>query len=87
MSIEGQGHFFTIYFPGFVCFVLYKAKISGENLQDHWSCGLNFRLITAKFSGFQKFRNFTVVWGQMLLHSVTFDQGLPSLLSEFSISN
>ena len=20
-SIEGQGHFFTIYFPGFVCFV------------------------------------------------------------------
>ena len=20
---EGQGHFFTIYFPGFVCFVLY----------------------------------------------------------------
>ena len=23
LSIEGQGHFFTIYFPGFVCFVLY----------------------------------------------------------------
>ena len=22
-SIEGQGHFFTIYFPGFVRFVLY----------------------------------------------------------------
>ena len=21
--IEGQDHFFTIYFPGFVCFVLY----------------------------------------------------------------
>ena len=21
--IEGQGHFVTIYFPGFVCFVLY----------------------------------------------------------------
>ena len=20
-------------------FVLYKAKISGERLQDHWSCG------------------------------------------------
>ena len=39
MSIEGQGHFFTIYFPGFVCFVLYKAKISGERLQDHWSFG------------------------------------------------
>ena len=41
MSIEGQGHFFTIYFPGFVCFVLYKAKISGERLQDHWSSGLS----------------------------------------------
>ena len=39
MSIEGQGHFFTIYFPGFVCFVLYYAKISGERLQDHWSYG------------------------------------------------
>ena len=39
MSIEGQGHFFTIYFPGFVCLVLYLAKISGERLQDHWSSG------------------------------------------------
>ena len=39
MSIEGQGHFFTIYFPGFVCFVLYLDKISGERLQDHWSSG------------------------------------------------
>ena len=39
MSIEGQCHFFTIYFPGFVCFVLYKAKISGERLQDYWSSG------------------------------------------------
>ena len=38
MSIEGQGHFFTIYFPGFV---LYYAKISGERLQDHWSSGFN----------------------------------------------
>ena len=27
-------------FPGFVCFVLYLAKISGERLQDHWSSGL-----------------------------------------------
>ena len=42
MSIEGQGHFFTIYFPGFVCFVLYWAKISGERLQDHWSSGPMF---------------------------------------------
>ena len=41
MSIEGQGHFFTVYFPGFVCFVLYKAKISGERLQDHWSSGFS----------------------------------------------
>ena len=40
MSIVGKGHFFTIYFPGFVCFVLYLAKISGERLQDHWSSGL-----------------------------------------------
>ena len=39
MSIEGQGHFFTIYFPGFVCFVLYWDKILGERLQDHWSSG------------------------------------------------
>ena len=22
VSTEGQGHFFTLYFPGFVCFVL-----------------------------------------------------------------
>ena len=41
MSIEGQGHFFTVYFPGFVCFVLYQAKISGERLQDHWSSGFS----------------------------------------------
>ena len=45
MSIEGQGHFFTIYFPGFVCFVLYKAMISGERLQDHWSSGLNIFMV------------------------------------------
>ena len=42
MSIEGHGHFFAIYFPGFVCFVLYKVKISGERLQDQWSSGLIF---------------------------------------------
>ena len=41
MSIEGQGHFLTIYFPGFVCFVLYQAKISDERLQDYWSSGLD----------------------------------------------
>ena len=39
MSIEGQGHFFTIYCPDFVCYVLYQAKISGERLQDHSSSG------------------------------------------------
>ena len=33
MSIEVQGHFYTIYFPGFVCFVLYLDKISGERLR------------------------------------------------------
>ena len=32
---EGQGHLFTIYFPGYICFVIYWAKISGERLQDH----------------------------------------------------
>ena len=26
MSIEGQGHFFTIYFSGFICFVLYLCR-------------------------------------------------------------
>ena len=46
VSIEGQGHFFTIYFPCFVCFVLYMAKISGERLQDHWSSGLG---LTSEF--------------------------------------
>ena len=39
----GQGHFFSIYFPDVVYFVLYKAKISGERLQDHWPSGFNFR--------------------------------------------
>ena len=53
MSIEGQGHFFTIYFPGFVCFVLYWAKISGERLQDHWSSGLFAQtVITLTDNGF-----------------------------------
>ena len=54
MSIEGQGHFFTIYFPGFVCFVLYLAKISGERLQDHWSSGL-----LTKGDNFPKFQRNT----------------------------
>ena len=45
MSIDGQGHFFTIYFPGFVCFVLYLAKIAGERLQDHWSSGFQIVML------------------------------------------
>ena len=45
MSIEGQGHSFTIYFPGFV---LYLDKISGERLQDHWSSGL-FVVLVQRF--------------------------------------
>ena len=45
---EGQGHFFTIYFPGFVCFVLYRAKISGERLLEHWSSGFIFPCLKKK---------------------------------------
>ena len=45
VSFEGQGHFFTIYFPGFVCFVLYLDKLSGERLQDRWSSGLLLSLM------------------------------------------
>ena len=45
---EGQCHFSTIYFPGFVCFVLYWAKISGERLLDHWSSGFIFPCLSKK---------------------------------------
>ena len=45
---EGQCHFSTIYFPGFVCFVLYWAKISGERLLDHWSSGFIFHVLVKK---------------------------------------
>ena len=55
VSIEGQGHFFTIYFPGFVCFVLYWAKISGERLQDHWSSGFTVILKNCPFQSSHKF--------------------------------
>ena len=48
MVCEGQGHFFTIYFPGFVCFVLYWAKISVERLLDHWSSGFIFLCLRKK---------------------------------------
>ena len=50
MSIEGQGHFFTIYFPGSVCFVLNYSKISGGRLQDHWSSGFLFMTPSLKKS-------------------------------------
>ena len=49
MSIEGQDHFFTIYFLGFVCFVLYLDKISGERSHDHWSSGFFMRNQYMKF--------------------------------------
>ena len=55
MSIEGQGHFFTIYFPGFVCFVLYKAKISGERLQDQWSSGFFKKYLLSSPPCFKRF--------------------------------
>ena len=58
MIIEGQGHFFTIYFPGFVCFVLYLAKISGERLQDHWSSGIfvGMTFVSKLENSFQTFK-------------------------------
>ena len=59
MSIEGQGHFFTMYFPSFVCFVLYKAKISGERLQDHWSS-----VIDIEFGFYELFQRFKANTGQ-----------------------
>ena len=31
----------TLFFPGFVYFMLYEAQISGERLQDHRSSGIN----------------------------------------------
>ena len=45
MSIEGPGHFFTIYFPGVVCFVLYFAKISGEHWSSGWICIYPFLMV------------------------------------------
>ena len=36
MSNQGHG-LLSHFYIGFVCFVLYLAKISGERLQDHWS--------------------------------------------------
>ena len=39
VSIEGQGHFLTLSFPGFVYFVLIRGPDISERLQDHWSSG------------------------------------------------
>ena len=64
MSIEGQGHSFTIYFPGFVCFVLYLDKISGERLQDHWSSGIG---LTSKSTKEYK----KILIGQLAVMAVT----------------
>ena len=70
MSIEGQGHFFTIYFPGFVCFVLWKAKISGERLQDHWSSGFLMGAPIAQFGEHQALDRMVALsiltWGAVL---------------------
>ena len=65
MSIEGQGHLFTIYFPGFVCFVLYLAKISSERLQDHWSSGILisgdfFLLLVKHFSSIKNIYSYCI---------------------------
>ena len=38
MSNQGQG-LLSHFYPGFVCFVLILTQMSGERLQDHWSCG------------------------------------------------
>ena len=67
MSIEGQGHFFTINFPGFACFVLYQANISGERLQDHWFSGLGL-----------SFCNSLVTPSTVILMSGIGENGIPS---------
>ena len=73
MSIEGQGHFFTIYFPGFVCFVLYLAKISGECLQDHWSSGLldplkpHFYYISTGLRGSFSHGDFSMIYCKLII--------------------
>ena len=59
MSIEGQGHFFTIYFPGLYVLCFTNVKISGERLQDQWSSGfsisysnvMDMEIIVKDFSG------------------------------------
>ena len=40
VSIEGQGHFLTLFFQVLYILCLYEAQISGERLQDHWSSGI-----------------------------------------------
>ena len=51
MSNHGQG-LLSHFYLGFVCCVLiYKAQISGERLQDHWSYGF-FLLGQSFIAGF-----------------------------------
>ena len=73
MSIEGQGHFFTIYFPGFVCFMLYLDKISGERLQDHWSSGFSCPsdLSLQSYFPFQSFSFYYIVNLKKLVNKIS----------------
>ena len=76
MSIEGQGHFFTIYFPGFVCFVLYLDKISGERLQDHWSSGFCLLILRRSFSDhYLRWILYTPVFCRLSLQVTVLDYG------------
>ena len=52
-------------FPGFVCFVLYYAKTSGERLQDHWSSGyiyVSFVCRTEKELGSMEEAHDAIIW-------------------------
>ena len=46
MSIKGQGHFFTIYFPGFECFVLSRPRyqVSVYRTIGPLVCGLSMSI-------------------------------------------
>ena len=49
MSIEGQGHFFTIYFPGFVCLFFtrsrYQVSVYRTNGPLVFKKGLNGKIV------------------------------------------
>ena len=46
-------------FSGFVCFVLYLSKISGERLQDHWSSGYFTHQVPGNLCFLPEISNFT----------------------------